>query len=182
MSVTIATQTDTQTLFTDLLEQHRGIVVKVAGTYCWHSDDRDDLSQEIVAQLWRAFPRYDDSQSFSTWMYRVALNVAISWLRRHRIRQRHTVAFDEDAHAPAVTGRVPDEDGRIAFLQHFIESLDPLNRALLLLYLEEQSYRAIAEILGISETNVATKISRLKQRVREQSAALTDEGAGDGTQ
>jgi RNA polymerase sigma-70 factor (ECF subfamily) len=182
VSATIATETDTQTLFTDLLEQHRGIVVKVASTYCWHADDRDDLSQEIVTQLWRAFPRYDDSQPFSTWMYRVALNVSISWVRRHSIRQRHTVAYDEEAHPAAVVGKVPDEDGRVAFLQRFIEGLDPLNRALLLLYLEEQSYHDIAEILGISETNVGTKISRLKQRVREESAGLIDQGVTDGTQ
>lgn len=182
MSVTIATQTDTQTLFSELLERHRGIVVKVASTYCWHADDRDDLSQEIVTQLWRAFSRYDDTQSFSTWMYRVALNVSISWVRRHSIRQRHTVAFDEDRHEVADVSNMPDEDGRITFLQRFIDDLHPLNRALMLLYLEEQSYRDIAEILGISETNVATKIGRLKQRVRVQSAELNDEGATNGTQ
>lgn len=182
MSATIATQTDTQTLFSELLERHRGIVFKVASTYCWHPDDREDLCQEIVTQLWRAFSRYDDSQSFSTWMYRVALNVSISWVRRHSARQRHTVAFNEDTHEVADVSNVPDEDGRIAFLQQFIDDLDPLNRALMLLYLEEQRYRDIAEILGISETNVATKIGRLKQRVREQSAELNDEGATNGTQ
>ena len=111
----------------------------------------------------------------------MALNVSISSLRRHRIRQRHMLPLDEDVHHPADVDTDTDDDGRLAFLQRFIDDLDPLNRALMLLYLDEQSYRDIAEILGISETNVATKISRLKQRVRKQSAGLNGEGAKDGT-
>ena len=67
-----------QTRFAALLEQHRGIVFKVAATYCRHRDDRQDVAQEIAAQLWRAYPGYDPTRPFSTWMYRIALNVAIS--------------------------------------------------------------------------------------------------------
>ncbi|NNF17632.1 MAG: sigma-70 family RNA polymerase sigma factor [Gammaproteobacteria bacterium] len=85
----MATLVENQNRFSELLERLQGIVGKVAGTYCWHPDDRDELSQEIVTQLWRSFAKFDDSQTFSTWMYRVALNVSISWLRRHRIRQKH---------------------------------------------------------------------------------------------
>lgn len=181
VSAVITTPTDTQNRFSALLEQHRGIVGKVAGTYCWNPDDRDELSQEIVTQLWRAFPKYDDAYVFSTWMYRVALNVSISWVRRHSLRQRLMTAYDEDLHQVADGPEDADEDGRLAFLQQFIDDLDPLNRALMLLYLEEKSYGEIAEILGITETNTATKISRLKQRVRKQSAALMDEGAQHGT-
>jgi RNA polymerase sigma-70 factor (ECF subfamily) len=182
VSISITTQTDIQSDFSALLEQHRGILIRVSSTYCWHVDDREELIQDIITQLWRSFPKYDDAQPFSTWMYRVALNVSISWVRRHSIRQRHMVAYDEDEHAIANGTSTPDEDGRIAFLKRFIDDLDPLNRALMLLYLDEQSYRDIADILGISETNVATKISRLKQNIREQSTALTDEGATNGTQ
>ena len=172
---------DNQRLFSDLLEQHYGIVGKVVGTYCWHPDDRDELTQEVLAQLWRAFPRYDESKSFSTWMYRVALNVSISWVRRHSLRQQHTVALDEDVDVAGDIGSDPAEDERVAFLRTFIDGLDPLNRALMLLYLDERSYSDIAEILGISETNVATKISRLKQRVRKQTAEPDSEGSNDGT-
>ena len=67
--------------FEGLLQSHQGIVFKVANTYCWHSEDRADLVQEIVAQVWRAWPRYDPTRIFSTWMYRIALNVAISFVR-----------------------------------------------------------------------------------------------------
>ena len=70
-----------QTRFAALLEQHRGIVFKVAATYCRHPEDRQDLAQEIAAQLWRAFSGYDPARLFSTWMYRIALNVAISHVR-----------------------------------------------------------------------------------------------------
>lgn len=181
MSLAIATQTDTQNHFSELVEQHRGIVNKVVGMYCWHPDDHDELSQEIIAQLWRAFTSYDDRKRFSTWMYRVALNVSISWVRRNSIRQRHTIQFDEDVHPAVDTTLAPDDDGRMAFLQNFIDELDPLNRALMLLYLDERSYRDIAEILGISETNVATRINRLKQRVRKQSAEINGEGEENGT-
>ena len=177
----IATLVDNQNRFSEMLEQHHGIVAKVARTYCWHPDDRDELSQDIVTQLWRAYPGYDDTQSFSTWMYRVALNVSISWVRRNSIRQRHMISLGDDVHEVADANSNLPEDERIAFLKTYIDSLDPLNRALMLLYLDERSYRDIGEILGITETNVATKISRLKQHIRKQSADMEGEGASNGT-
>lgn len=177
----IATLADTQHRFSELLEEHYGIVGKVAGTYAWHHDDREELSQEIITQLWRTFSSYDQSQTFSTWMYRVALNVSISWVRRNSVRLRYMTALDDSVHEIPDTSSQPSQDERIAFLRAFIDDLDPLNRALMLLYLEERSYREIGEILGITETNVATKLSRLKQCVRRKGAALEEEGAKDGT-
>jgi RNA polymerase sigma factor (sigma-70 family) len=163
----MATRTNLQERFGELLEQHRRIVFKVANTYCWHPEDRADLAQEICAQLWRAFPSYDPARLFSTWMYRIALNVAISSVRSSRRRERHTVPFDADVHdIRHDTGGGAEADERIRALYRVINQLDDLNRALLLLYLDEHSYREIADILGISETNVATKLGRLKQRLR----------------
>lgn len=161
---------DTQQQFHALFEHHRKIVFKVANTYSRHPEDRADLAQEIAAQLWRAFPGYDPDRSFSTWMYRIALNVAISFVRRRR-HDRHTEPLD-DGHAEVVgdAGVDYETDERVRALDRFIAQLESLNRALLLLYLEERSYREIADILGISETNVATKISRLKQRIRQDMA------------
>jgi RNA polymerase sigma factor (sigma-70 family) len=156
-----------QKQFLALLEEHARIVLKVASSYCRNAEDRRDLIQEITAQLWRAFPRYDESRSFSTWAYRIALNVAISYARRAGVRQ--TVAL---AHEPAAER--PERDDRIEALERFMAQLDELNRALLLLYLDEHSYREIAEILGITETNVATKINRLKDRIRGDAAFKTD--------
>ncbi|HTE56825.1 MAG TPA: sigma-70 family RNA polymerase sigma factor [Kofleriaceae bacterium] len=161
--------TDARQEFGELLERHRAIVFKVAGTYCRHPDDRADLAQEIATQLWRAWPRYDRARSFTTWMYRVALNVAISSLRSRGRRERHVVPLDERVHDVA-DDRVTDPDGdrRLRTLERFIEQQEPLDRALLLLYLEDRSQREIAEILGISESNVSTKIHRLKQRIRSE--------------
>ncbi|MEO7935290.1 MAG: sigma-70 family RNA polymerase sigma factor [Dokdonella sp.] len=156
--------------FGELLEQHRKIVFKVANTYARLADDRADLAQEISAQLWRAFPDYDEARSFSTWMYRIALNVAISHLRNAERRETHTLPLDESAHEGAVVVGIAEPDERVRALEAFMVQLDPLNRALLLLVLEERSYREIAEILGLSETNVATRISRLKQRIRNDTA------------
>ena len=87
--------------FENLLQSHQGIVFKVANTYCWHPDDRADLVQEIVAQVWRAWPRYDPERTFSTWMYRIALNVAISFVRKAVRHREISVPFDETLHDTA---------------------------------------------------------------------------------
>lgn len=155
--------------FEALLERHRGILFKVAGTYCRDHAEREDLMQDIAAQLWRAFPGYDEARAFSTWMYRIALNVAISSLRSREHRQRDVVPLDADRHDAIGSVDAGDEsDERIRLLYRCIDRLAPLDRALLLLHLDERSQREIAEILGITETNVATKLSRLRQRLREQ--------------
>jgi len=160
---------DNRQAFGELLERHRKIVYKVANSYAWHPDDRADLAQEIAAQLWRAFPGYDRQRSFSTWMYRIALNVAISQVRGNAQRDRHLVPLDESLHDVAENHAAdPDADLRLRALNRIIAGLDKLNRALLLLYLEAHSNREIGDILGLSETNVSTKLSRLKQRIRNE--------------
>jgi RNA polymerase sigma factor (sigma-70 family) len=152
--------------FSLLLEQHRRMVFKVANTYA-RAADREDLAQEIAAHLWGAFPGYDPARPFPTWLYRIALNVGISHLRKQATRDRRTVPLEPDLHEAAdPQAREADADEAPRLLDVFIARLDALNRALLLLYLDERSYREIAEILGISETNVSTKINRLKERVR----------------
>lgn len=156
--------------FAELLQQHRGIVFRVASTFAWNPDDRADLAQEIAAQLWRSFPRYDAARPFSTWMYRVALNVGVSYLRS-RGRAGRLEPLDADL---AGSGRAPDESleeaRRVLALERAIGRLARLDRALLLLHLDERSQREIGEILGISESNVATKLSRLRQRLRGELA------------
>lgn len=155
--------------FQVLLDEHRGIVFKVAHVYCHRADDRDDLVQEICLQLWRSFPSYDPERRFSTWMYRVALNTAISFARS---RQGHTQdvslsEYDEAGQFPA-----PEPGGsRSGLLQRLLHRLPKLDRALVVLYLEGRSYAEIAEVIGISESNVGTKLNRLKQRMRSELAA-----------
>jgi RNA polymerase sigma-70 factor (ECF subfamily) len=164
-----------QQAFERLLRQHQRIVFKVASVYARHPDDRNDLMQEICVQLWRSFAGFDERRAqFSTWMYRVALNVAISHKRRARPEE---VMEQEQLDALGGTEDIVEPDERLATLHRFIGQLDPLNRGLILLYLEDRSYSDIAEILGISETNVATKINRIKQRLRNQVAGTVPAGA-----
>ena len=160
-----------QRQFEALLQEHRRVVFKVAGLYSRSAVDRDDLVQEISAQLWRSFGSYDEARAkFSTWLYRIALNVAISQARRERWSEADRLEPLETHHLETVGGGegIAEQDERLTALYAFIGQLDPLNRALILLYLEDRNYGEIAEILGISETNVATKISRLKQRIRNE--------------
>ncbi len=162
-----------QETFLCLLEEHGGIIHKVAASYSNGLADRHDLKQEITLQLWKAYKRYSPDRPFSTWMYRIALNVAISFLRRntHPVRQTVSLYESEIELVDETAGRVePDE--RILLLQQVIASLAPLDRGLMLLYLDDHSYREIAAVLGITETNVATKLNRLKQRVREEMLKL----------
>ncbi len=105
-------------------------------------------------------------------MYRIALNVAISYLRRASRPLRQTIPLDEECDLPAATARETEPDERLAILQRAIEGLEPLSRALLLLYLDDRGHREIASILGLTETNVATKLSRLKQHMRTEIARL----------
>jgi RNA polymerase sigma-70 factor (ECF subfamily) len=172
MELADAVTRDAHREFADLLERHRGIVLKVAGSYAADPEDRADLAQDIAAQLWRAWPAYSPDRPVTTWMYRIALNVAISHLRGRSLRDRHHVPFDEDLHAAATAAAAVDDDHdtgqRLRMLERVIAALPPLDRALMLLYLDERSQREIADVLGISESNVSTKISRLKQRLREE--------------
>ncbi|HET7931448.1 MAG TPA: sigma-70 family RNA polymerase sigma factor [Rhodanobacteraceae bacterium] len=176
-----------QRRFEALLREHQRIVFKIAAVYARNPHDREDLAQDIAAQLWRSFKSFDAARAkFSTWMYRVALNVAISHVRDVRRSGAEFVQPLDDAqlHGVADGGAPHDEamqrEQRSAGLHAFISGLDPLNRALVLLYLEDRSYAEIADVLGISETNVATKLNRIKNKLRGQMAAAATEGANHG--
>ena len=166
---------DEKEVFLRLLDQHAGIIRKVAAGYSSSLADRHDLMQEITLQLWKAYPRYSPERPFSTWMYRIALNVGISFLRSATRPHRQTLSLEATELEVADETATPENDERVAELQWVIAGLEPLNRALLLLYLDDRSYREIASILGITETNVATKISRLKERVRKEMTQTTGE-------
>lgn len=166
-----------------LVEEHKRILYKVASAYCAGAEDRRDLVQEMVIQLWRSFPRYDDRLKFSTWMYRVAMNVAISHLRSATRPGRETVALEEAAGLldTAAADRVMGEAGdEVRLLDRLVAQLDEMSRALLVLYLEGYDHAEIAEILGISATNVGTRIHRIRARLREERDALeTADRKGD---
>jgi RNA polymerase sigma-70 factor (ECF subfamily) len=166
-----------QDAFMALLERHKRILYKIVNAYAHVPSDRDDLAAEAIAALWSAYPRYDANRPFSTWMYRVALNVAISFARSERRRSDRRAAPDAfaglDRAAP-----VRAEDERVERLAAIVAEFGELDKALVLLYLDGEPYRTIASIVGISETNVATKLSRLKRRIKER--LERDEAVAEG--
>ena len=155
-----------QERFQTLVDEHKKILYKVCNSYCRNRDDREDLAQEIIVQLWRSFGSFEERYRFSTWMYRIALNVAISFYRRENTRTRHVLS-DEETVLKAID-ETENQTAEVQALYEFIAGLEPLNKALILLYLDGNSYSEIADVVGITETNVATKISRLKQTMREE--------------
>jgi RNA polymerase sigma factor (sigma-70 family) len=147
------------------LENNKGIIFKISNSYCANKDDVDDLSQEIIFNLWKAFGNYNPSLKFSTWMYRVALNVAISFYRNSKKNKpflpvsEHIMVYEQDddsSHA--------ETSHRLLF--SFINELKPIDKSIILLYLDDRPYKEIAEITGITETNVATKLSRIREKLK----------------
>jgi RNA polymerase sigma factor (sigma-70 family) len=155
--------------FVALLTSHRGLLYKVARLYGRSASERSDLAQEIVLNLWRAYPRYDARLKFSTWMYRIGLNVAISWRRRETTQTRHLVPSGEEVlqNAADIDTPVAGADCDLALLYTSIGRLDGLDLALVMLYLDGLSHQEISAVLGITTTNIATRIGRLKQRLRD---------------
>ena len=153
--------------FLEILKNHERILFKVSNAYCADSEDKKDVVQEMIIQLWKSRNNYDPTYKLSTWIYRIALNVAISHYRRVYKRKKSQSAINDNLISISENELgSQQEEINLKMLHRFIEDLDKLNKALILLYLEDYSYREIAEMLGISETNVATKISRLKKRLK----------------
>jgi RNA polymerase sigma-70 factor (ECF subfamily) len=148
--------------FTELLRRHAGLIHKIAYAYCRNATDREDVVQEIVAQLWRSRDRYDDRYRHTTWIYRIALNVAISFYRRERRHSDRAQPLDEERFV--VEPVEPSEE--MQQLLACIDELGALEKALVVLYLDGNDHAAIADVLGISVSNVGTKLGRIKDTLR----------------
>lgn len=151
--------------FFEIINKHTGIVYKVANAYCDNYDDQQDLVQEIIIQIWGSFEKYDPNYKSSTWIYRIALNVAISQYRKSITRKKHTIPM-EDRFAN-IEIKAEDKEEELQMLQDFIQLLDPLNRALMIMYLDGNTHEEIANVLNISQSNVGTKISRVKEKLKK---------------
>jgi RNA polymerase sigma-70 factor (ECF subfamily) len=158
--------TTKKTQFAQAMEQHKGIIYKIVNSYCQNKDDRQDLAQEILTTMWLAYDNYNNAYKFSTWMYRISLNVAISYYRRDS--RREDKANEECIVKVADLSQEDESNEVVKQLYEFIGQLDKLNKAIMLLYLESESYESIANSLGISKTNVATRISRIKHTLKLQ--------------
>jgi len=161
---------DLESMFKTWLSQHGGAVLKVARAYTFNTEDCQDLAQEILLQVWRSLPQFQAEASTATWCYRVALNTALGWQRQQHRRQPHHQPILEVSDLSA-TGLESAEQivqrETVERLYVAIRKLPKNEAALVLLYLDDLSYRQMAEVLGISEGNVGVKLNRAKRALGE---------------
>jgi RNA polymerase sigma-70 factor (ECF subfamily) len=162
-----------QAILMEKIKGNERIIYKICNSYCSNKNDREDLAQEIMYQLLKSFHSFSDQYRFSTWMYRVALNVAISFYRKNKSKK--VLDYDEIKSDLKDDVSLSSElESNLTILEKYIDQLKELDKALMILYLESKSYKEISEILGISETNVATKISRIKEVLRQKFSNLNN--------
>jgi RNA polymerase sigma-70 factor (ECF subfamily) len=152
--------------FLDMIEAQKRTIYKVCYIYAKDQDDLNDLFQETVLNLWKAFPRYRGDSALTTWVYRIAMNTCVTFLRRSGNRPQTvpmTAQVASQLEADAET------TGQLKELYKLINQLGKLERALILLWLEERSYQEMADILGISKANVAVKLNRTKEKLKKMS-------------
>lgn len=154
--------------FISILKDNQNLIFKICYTYCPNQENRKDLQQEILMQLWNSFQKFDGRVKISTWIYRIALNTAISFYRNDCKHKDKKVTIDASIISLSNFESVTEQDENIVMLYQFIERLNGMDKALILLYLDDNKHKEIADVLGISETNVATKISRIKKSLKEQ--------------
>lgn len=152
--------------FVDYLESHKRLLLKVASAYCPDSIERQDLVQDMVLQLWKAFPKYDGSRgSSSTWTYRIALNVAISHLRKARTRRQAQQQYGQLQ--PLLEWHDSQLDERLEHLYRCMEKLKPVDKAILILHLEGLKNKEVAHIMGMSPTAISTRMQRIKAKLKK---------------
>ena len=150
--------------FTELIEQNQGIIYKVSGMYCDDETCRKDLFQDILLQIWKSYPTYTGQSKFSSWMYRVALNTAISQFRKEKkngkdvIREIPVNISENDSYK--------EKEERAEILHRAISKLSKAEKSIIILYMDDYPYEEISEIIGISISNVGVKINRIKKKLQ----------------
>ncbi len=152
--------------FTQVIKEYEGIIFKITTIYSNTADDQKDLYQEIVYQLWKSFDSFRNESKISTWMYRVALNTAITNLRKQK-RKVDSIPIDK-----AVLQHIDQQDivmeERVAMLYAQIKKLDTIEKGIILLFLEGKSYDEIAGITGFTSSNIGTRLTRIRQKLKSQ--------------
>jgi RNA polymerase sigma-70 factor (ECF subfamily) len=151
--------------FISLIEQHQGIIFKVSKMYCDKEECRQDLFQDILVQLWQSYSSFNNNSKFSTWMYRVALNTAIAQFKKEIKKPEESV--------PDVPTNILEDDSykekenQIKIVQKAISKLNKAEKAIIILYMDDYSYEEVAEITGITTSNVGVKINRIKTKLQK---------------
>ncbi|RZL36165.1 MAG: sigma-70 family RNA polymerase sigma factor [Pedobacter sp.] len=155
---------ETENIFLTLINQHKAIIHKVSKMYMDDAEQQRDLFQEIVMQLWKAYPSFKGKSKFSTWMYRVALNTALVYFKKDG-RKVDKTPLDENIDVIDVDENEAKEE-KLAYLYKAVQELNAVEKALIFLFLENQSHKEIAESLGISEVNARVKLNRTKEKLQ----------------
>ena len=157
---------DKQDQFTAAIKANESFIFKIAAVYTNTSDDKKDLVQEILFQLWKSFDSFQEKSTVATWIYRVALNVALYQMKLSKKRFT-TIAIEDDLLKIQDFDNEEAEERWKIFKQQ-IDILNPLDKAILMLYLEEKTHEEIADIIGISKSNVGTKLQRIKEKLKSK--------------
>jgi RNA polymerase sigma-70 factor (ECF subfamily) len=150
-----------------LIEQHKAILYKVANAYCSDFHEQEDLIQEIIFQIIKGYENFDHQVKITTWMYRVALNVSISHYRKLKVRQQYFRPLKDNFVAIEQSEESGIEEN-VVRLRSYILEFEPLNRAILIMYLDGNSHTEISKAIGISVSNVGTKIGRIKKQLKKK--------------
>ena len=151
--------------FVSNLERHQNIVHKICRMYTNDQESHNDLFQEITIQLWNAYPKFRGDSKFSTWMYRVALNTAITLYRKSK-KELRTQNYDEVSFKIKAEAYDDEVEKQLQLMYKAVKELNDIDKALVFLYLEDQSYKEISDTLGISEVNARVKMNRIKKTLR----------------
>jgi len=152
--------------FIHIIQKNQGIIHKVCNIYCDNQDDRNDLFQEIVTQLWKSFPTFRNESKFSTWMYRVALNTAITSFKKTKRRPDQSSLTYENFQIED-EGYDTENEEHIKQLHKAVARLTGVEKSIILLYLENKKYEEIAEITGITQNYVRVKMNRVKKKLKK---------------
>ncbi|WP_417236949.1 RNA polymerase sigma factor [Bizionia paragorgiae] len=151
--------------FVDEINENLGIIHKVANIYFMDSGEREDVIQEMLYHLWKSFPSFQGNSKFSTWMYRVCLNTALTYLTKSKRNNHSSLSH---LHIQIVDENLSETNEALMMLQGAIEKLSEINKGIVLLYLEDLSYEEIAQITGLSKSNVSVRLVRIKKELEKE--------------
>lgn len=156
----------TEASFLKLVNQHKGILYKASRIYADSTEDREDLQQEILIQLWKSFQTFKGDSEFSTWMYRVAINTAITYLKKEKKRTQNQTDAPEHFEVQSEDYN-PAKDKQLEIFYNAVQKLNPLEKAVIFYFMEGMSHKEIGSNLGLSEGNARVKLNRTKEKIQQ---------------